>query len=247
MGASIPHNSSALLLRFGGRTIAALALLGALLGGAQTQNPSAAPATRAHKSAHPHKKSAAAATPAPVVPVVPVAVIPAAPAEPETPPFPINDKPVQATITWDSHGLRIDATNASLEQIMKDVSTATGTKVEGLDADQRVFGAYGPGPARVVLGQLLHGSGYNVVMIGDQGQGTPRKIVLSSPHAGGAPAAGANAAQESDEDTEAEEPQPPGPPIRPNFPGGMPQHMPQRSQPGQPGQQQPGQPNGPQN
>jgi hypothetical protein len=245
MGAPIPHNSSALLLRFCGQTFAALALLGALLGGAQAQSPSAAAAARAHKSAHPHKKPAAAATPTPALPMVPVAVIPTAPAEPEAPPFPINDKPAPAAVTWDSQGLRIDASNSSLEQIMKDVSTATGTKVEGLDTDQRVFGAYGPGPARDVLGQLLHGSGYNVMMIGDQGQGTPRRIVLSSPHPGGAPAAGTPTAQENDEDTDVEDQQPQAPPIRPNFPPGMQPHMPQRMQPGQQGQQQPGQPGQP--
>jgi len=32
--------------------------------------------------------------------------------------------------------------------------------------------------------QLLQGSGYNVLLVGDQGQGTPREIVLSSRHAG---------------------------------------------------------------
>jgi tetratricopeptide (TPR) repeat protein len=181
-------------------------------------------------------------------PTIPVPVLPAAPAESSAPVFPMNDKPAPAAVTWDSQGLRIDASNSSLQQIMKDVSTATGTQVEGLDTDQRVFGAYGPGPARDVLGQLLHGSGYNVLMIGDQGQGTPRRIVLSAPHAGTATAA-TPAAQENDEDTEPEEPQPQpqGPPNRPGFPGGMPQRMPQRMPPGQPGQPQPGQPNSPQN
>jgi hypothetical protein len=250
MGAPIPHNSPVSLLRLCGRTFAALALLVAAFGGAQTQTPPAAPAARAHKPAHPHKKPAAAATPAPAAPVVSAAVIPTAPPEPEAPAFPINDKPVQATVTWDSRGLRIDAANSSLEQIMKDVSTATGTKVEGLDTDQRVFGAFGPGPARDVLSQLLHGSGYNVVMIGEQGQGTPRRIVLSSPHPGSATPA-ATPVHESDEDTEVEEqppPQQPGPPNRPGFPPGMPGRIPQRMPPGQQGQPgQPQQPNSPQN
>jgi hypothetical protein len=173
--------------------------------------------------------------------------------EPEAPAFPINDKPTPATVTWNSHGLRIEATNSSLQQIMKDVSTATGTKVEGLDADQRVYGEYGPGPARDVLGQLLHGSGFNVMMIGDQGQGTPRKIVLSSPRPGNTTANAAPVAQDNDDDTDVEEAQPQqqGPPTRPGFPAGMPQRMPQRMpgqmQPGQQGQQQPIMPGGPQN
>ncbi|MGA9071730.1 MAG: hypothetical protein WB424_15810 [Terracidiphilus sp.] len=203
----------------------------------------------------PVKKKVSKATKAQhLIPVAeaPAEVLPTAPAEPEEPPFPINDKPTQATVHWDSMGLRIEAANSSLEQILTDVSAATGAKVEGLDADQRVFGAFGPGPARDVLSQLLHGSGYNVVMIGDQGQGTPRKIILSSPHPGGATPAAAPA-QESDDDAEAEEQpaQPQAQPNRPGFLNGMPQRMPGRMPPGQQGQSgQPGQPqspNGPQN
>jgi hypothetical protein len=260
----IPHNPPVPLLRFCARAFTALALLSAAFGGAQVQTPPATqtvPTARAHRPVHPHKKPAAAATPAPVVPVAAAPDLPAAPAEPPAPVFPINDKPAQATVTWDSQGLRIAAANSSLEQILTDVSTATGTKVEGLNADQRVFGAFGPGPARDVLSQLLHGSGYNVVMIGDQGQGTPRRIVLSSPHPGST-TPGAAPTQESDEDSDVEEqpqqPQQIQPPNRPGFPPGMAgrtpqqmqelqqrqqQMMQQRGQPGQPPQT----PSGPQN
>jgi hypothetical protein len=170
----------------------------------------------------------------------------------EAPAFPINGKPVPAVIHWDSQGLRIEAANSSLEQIMKDFSTATGTTVEGLETDQRVFGAYGPGPAREVLSELLQGTGYNVVMVGDQGQGTPRRIILSSPNPTSAKPA-ATPAQESDDDADAEDQpgQPQGQFNRPGFANGMPQRMPHRIPPGQQGQsEQPGQPqpnNGPQN
>jgi hypothetical protein len=103
--------------------------------------------------------------------------------------------------------------------------------VEGFDSDQRVFGAFGPGPAREVLCQLLQGSGYNVLLIGDQGQGTPREILLSLRHAGSATAA-VNPAPARDEDADTDEqPQPSQPPIRPGaFPGGRPQLTPQQMQ-----------------
>jgi hypothetical protein len=105
---------------------------------------------------------------------------------------------------------------------LKDVSTATGAEVEGMAADQRVFGKYGPGAARDVLSQLLQGTGYNVLMIGDQGQGTPRQIVLSTPTSAGAhPGANASAAQAAagDDDTDADDqPQPP-PAVMPTHPG----------------------------
>ncbi|HZP06105.1 MAG TPA: hypothetical protein VFB43_14480 [Terracidiphilus sp.] len=130
----------------------------------------------------------------------------ATPAPPPPPDWPINDKPAPATVVWDSQGLRIDAANSSLQQILKDVSTDTGTKVEGMNADQRVFGSYGPGPANEVLSQLLSGTGYNVLMIGDQGAGTPRQIVLSSKPSGPAPAGGNNnRTTMSEEDYEAEQ------------------------------------------
>ena len=191
--------------------------------------------TPAHKKAHPHKRPAAVKVQPPAAPVV---AVPATPTAPEAPKWPANEKPSPASVTWDSQGLRIDAANSSLAQILTDVSTATGAKVEGFDADQRVFGAYGPGPAREVLSQLLQGSGYNVLMIGDQGQGTPREILLSSRHAGPATAA-VNPAPARDEDADTDEqPQPGQPPNRPGFVPGRhltPQQIQQqRQQPGQP-------------
>jgi len=95
------------------------------------------------------------------------------------PDWPINDKPRPASVVWDATGLRINASNSSLQQILSEVSTETGTKVEGLNADQRVYGEYGPGKARDVLSQLLQGSGYNLLLAGDIGQGAPRQIILS--------------------------------------------------------------------
>ncbi len=106
---------------------------------------------------------------------------------------------------WDSHGLRIDAANSSLEQILNDVSTDTGAKVEGMQSDERIFGTYGPGPANEVLSQLLNGSGYNVLMVGDQGEGTPRQIVLSArPTEAAAPVRNSRETG-NEEDTEAEQ------------------------------------------
>jgi len=148
----------------------------------------------------------------------------AAPAQPKPPDWPANDEPSEASVVWDSHGLRIVASNSSLAQILKDVSAKTGATLEGIGKDERIFGAYGPGPARDVLSQLLDGSGYNVLMIGDQGQGTPRRIVLSVRPTG--PAQPSGPSTPNDEETEAE-PQPPQPepqpaPVRENPPAGMP-------------------------
>lgn len=109
------------------------------------------------------------------------------PPVPEPPHWPVNDSPSKPSVTWDASGLKIQANNASLHDILNEVSTDTGAKVEGMGTDERVFGDYGPGTARDVLSQLLHGSSYNVLMIGDQGEGTPRQIVLSARRSGPPP------------------------------------------------------------
>jgi hypothetical protein len=175
-----------------------------------------------------------------------------APPVPETPKWPAFDKAAQASVVWDSHGLVINAANSSREQIMHDVSAATGAKVEGLSTDQRVFGQYGPGQARDVLSELLQGSGYNVIMIGDQGLGTPRQILLSVRQAGAQPAA--RPASSNDEDDTEDPPANQEPnPGHPGFPPGGPPRNPQQfqqemrerqqqQQPGAPGQPQPPQP-----
>lgn len=152
---------------------------------AQTSATSPAPASNAKTTHHPSKHSAGKPieTPPPVQP-------PAA----KIPDWPVNGRPMHAAVTWNSHGLHIDATNSSLQQILNDVSTVTGTKIEGMGSDQRVYGEYGPGQARDVISQLLQGSGYNVLLAGDLGSGTPRQILLSPRRASpGAPNAVENA------------------------------------------------------
>jgi hypothetical protein len=164
------------------------------------------------------------------------------------PHWPANDKPVPARIVWDSHGLRIEAANASLSEILSEISTITGAHVDGFAKDARVYGQYGPAPARDVLSQLLEGTGYNVMMIGDLGQGAPRQIVLSARSAASAIPA-THPSQANDDDADVDEPAQPQPfptqqqPLRAPFnpPPGMrnPQQFPpdaqrQQGQPGQP-------------
>jgi hypothetical protein len=227
----LPHSSRLP----GARALASAALLAAALcapQGLAAQVP-AAPSTPVHRAVHAHKRPAAAAQPEPAPQPEPAAV---EPPKPEIPAWPANEKPALAAITWDSHGLRIDAANSSLHQILKDVATATGAKVEGLGSDERVFGAYGPGQVRDVISELLRGSGYNVIMIGDQGQGAPRQILLSSSHGGAEAPQAASGDQPAgggggDEDADIEEqpqPQPQMPVIRPGFAPGGPPRSPQQ-------------------
>ncbi len=198
---------------------------------AHPQGTGKSPAPSASKSRNRHARTLVTPpTPVPA-PVIPAPV-------PEMPHWPVNNDPAKPAVTWDSHGLRIDAANASLHQILDQVATVTGAKVEGMGADERVFGEYGPGEARDVLSQLLHGSAYNVLLIGDQGQGTPRQIVLSARRAGGG---SQNAArqpapiQDTPEDEMVEqpeipEPQPPVNPPPPRTPQQVMQELLQRQQ-----------------
>jgi hypothetical protein len=215
----------------GGRLLIPLALAAAFSGLQMHAAQANTQSTPAHRALHAHARPG---TVHPLAPPAPAAPAPATVSAPEPPHWPANDSPGQASVVWDSQGLRIEAENSSLQQILKDFSTATGAQVDGMAADERVFGSYGPGQARDVLSQLLQGSGYNVIMIGDQGQGAPRQIVLSVRSAAGAqPASAANPASSNDDDAEAEEPpQPPqgvpAPPFRPGFPPGGLQRTPQQ-------------------
>jgi hypothetical protein len=180
----------------------------------------------AHAPAHTHKKPAAAKPAAQPAPQPAPALAPAAPPLPN---WPANNKPAEASVVWDSHGLLIQASNSSLDQILKDVSLKIGAKVEGMGADERVFGTYGPGPARDVLNELLEGSGYNILMVGDRGQGTPRRIVLSGratvpskPSGNANPGANNENDAESDQEArQAPEPEPPQP-NQPQMPASNP-------------------------
>jgi len=171
---------------------------------AQTSATAAAP----HAStAKPHRHHSAKKKPAPV----PVAQTPPPPPMPH---WPINDSPNPPSVVWNASGLQISASNSSLQQILNEVSTDTGTKVVGPVPDQRVYGNYGPGDAREVLSQLLQGSGYNILLAGDIGKGAPSEIVLSPRRSGPANAPNSmNRAQPGDPDEEGsdqsdEEPQP---------------------------------------
>ena len=197
---------------------------------AQAANSPSASTTSAKKSPSHRTRAAEVQPPAPADPPALTAPLP------EPPQWPVNETPAKAAVTWDATGLKIQANNSSLHDILNEVSTDTGAKVEGMATDERVFGEYGPGTARDVLSQLLHGSSYNVLMIGDQGAGTPRQIVLSARRSGPAQSQ-ANRAPQDQPDEDVPEPevdeQPPMPPPMVNGRPAIPQVM-QQGPPGAP-------------
>ena len=168
-------------------------------------------------------------------PAIAVAAVPAAPPAPVKPNWPVDQPPQAAHVTWDSHGLEINASNSSLDQILHEVATDTGAHLDGPILDERIFGSYGPGPARDVLSELLDGSGYNVLLVGGRGDQPPQQIILTKSTPGSPPppnAAQAHKEEESEaEDLPQPEPNPDNPqpmPLRNPFgagPGRTPQEM----------------------
>ena len=215
-----------------GALLAAAILCPASHAAAQASQPAPATTSQPHKATAAQKRHRkAAGKPAAEVQAAPAPVPEVDPAPP-APKWPANEEPNSATISWDSHGLKIDASNSSLNQILKEVATDTGARLAGLGKDQRIFGAYGPGPAREVLSKLLDGTGYNVLMTGGQGTAPPTQIVLSTRgQVGQQPQARTRPASEEDADEDEQ------PADEPELP--QPVAQPQQPQPQQPQQQPP--------
>ncbi len=165
----------------------------------------------------------------PAAPPAPVAQ-PAAPAQ-ATPPQPAPSQPVgvapsllqqpakDAQIVFGNGNLSIHADNSSLAAILQQVAGTSGMKIEGLGGDERVFGNFGPGAPRDVLADLLAGTAYNQVLLGDLSNGAPRELILTPTRSGGAPVpspapqANANADDNEPEAVETPPPPPPEPPA----------------------------------
>lgn len=184
---------------------------------ARQQRAAAKPAHPRRPAAHAH----AASTPNRSAPEAIAAQPPAS----SDPICPADQPPDRARVSWGSRGLTIEASNSSLNQILRQVAADTGAKLQVLTQDQRVFGNYGPGPASDVLLKLLNGSGYNVLILGGRDAEPPLEIVLSarSPASPQTAANNQNSSnsendevplepdQQADDPTEQPRPQPPDP------------------------------------
>jgi hypothetical protein len=159
----------------------------------------------------------AAPTPAAPAPAVQpaVAMQPAPPQSTEGAPSLLQQPARDAQIVFTDRNLSIHADNSSLAAILHQVASNSGMKIEGLGGDERVFGNFGPGAPRDVLADLLAGTAYNQVLLGDLSNGAPRELILSPTTRGGAPApspapqANANVDDGNNEPEAVEAPPPP--------------------------------------
>jgi hypothetical protein len=104
--------------------------------------------------------------------------------------------PKRAQVTYADGTLSISADNASLNQILRQISTDTGMKITGGVSDERVFGEYGPAPPDQILSALLDGTGSNMVLVHGDGV-APAELILT-PRQGGATPPNPNAAAFND-------------------------------------------------
>jgi hypothetical protein len=141
--------------------------------------------------------STAPAQPAPTQPVpaqpVPAQPTPApqpqaAPPVSQVPPSMLQQPAGEAQIVFNGDKLSIRADNSSLAAILHQVAGKSGMQIEGLSGDERVFGTFGPGAPRDVLADLLNGTAYNLVLLGDLGDGAPRQLILTPATRAGAAA-----------------------------------------------------------
>ncbi len=173
-----------------------------------------------HPTHHHQQAGQAPISSQPAAPV-PAAVATSAPS--------LLDKPAQpAKVNLGDGHLTVQADNSSLIDILGQVTAASGMTIVGLGQDQRIFGSYGPGNPPEVILALLHGLGYNVVMVGETATGAPKQLTLSP--RGSAASGGSNQRQQprQDEDSDDEvqaqpvpEP-PPAPPTSQPQPGQQP-------------------------
>jgi hypothetical protein len=127
----------------------------------------------------------------------------------------LQDPAKPAQVQFSGGALSIQADNSSLQAILQLLSSQSGMQIQGLGQDERVFGNFGPGTPREVLSDLLNGTPYNLLMVGDLTNGAPRQLILSPASSGAAPSAGPSAPAQPQPDEQAaddEASQPPQPP-----------------------------------
>jgi hypothetical protein len=90
----------------------------------------------------------------------------------------------RAEVRYDSGLITINASNSSLNQILREISRQTGMKITGGVKEERVFGHYGPATPDAILATLVDGTETNMVLR-QTADNKPEELILT-PRAGGA-------------------------------------------------------------
>ena len=126
--------------------------------------------------------------PTPILPPIQPTSVPQAPPPPlhETPfvpPVAAKSVPHRATVTYAAGLLDVRANDSSLNQILRQISRATGMTITGGVVEDRVFGNYGPAEPATILATLLDGTGSNM-LLRESANNVPAELVLT-PRSGG--------------------------------------------------------------
>jgi hypothetical protein len=182
---------------------------------AQTPPAPTPPISRASWATRPQAQPAAkpsAAVPASQLPPMPVTQPATAPTftmpTPTPPPVPATPGERlahRATVQYANGLVTVTAHNSSLNQILRAIMRQTGLQISGGVTEERVYGVYGPARLSTVLGNLLDGTGSNILFVPatpDQ----PAQLSLT-PREGGAmpPPPSASAADDQLPDGSAED------------------------------------------
>ena len=100
--------------------------------------------------------------------------------------------------------LYVEAVNASLNGLVREIARQTGMRISGRVTEDRVFGNYGPADPQKVLATLLDGTGTNLLILSSSAD-TPLRLILS-PRVGGVTPP---SARQSNEGEDADEEPPP--------------------------------------
>ncbi len=130
-------------------------------------------------------------------------------------PSPAAKPEARLKIAYSDGMLTVDAANASLNEVLRQISQKTGMKVTGTVADESVFGQYGPASASEILASLLDGTGSNMLLV-DNKNG-PAELVLTPRRGGATPPSPNSSFAGNNSRSEQQEPQY-VPPVRPFQP-----------------------------
>ena len=91
----------------------------------------------------------------------------------------IGEAAGHSVISWDGHQLRVEAANAGMNGILREIAAKANLSLIGAVPEEPVFGTYGPGTLDEVLSALLDGVPVNMLLV--DRSGTQRKeLILTS-------------------------------------------------------------------
>ncbi len=102
------------------------------------------------------------------------------------------------TVSYQNGLLSVEASNASLNGVLREIARSTGMKITGSVPEDRVFGSYGPADPQRVLSTLLDGTGVNVLIVSSAAD-QPLELQLSPRSGAPTPPSAADQAQHADD------------------------------------------------